>query len=177
MDEGSAALALLCEAGQYDAVLQFGNPLLKAASAALPFSPLGVGKQPVPHLEHLATDLALSIALAHISLAGGAGNTSSSGDGDALLAPGGSTGDVPSDGLPGLEKVHGHLESALQVWCAPRMGSGGAAVLLLYSSQQGAGGIDENRQWIADDGFPKLYGKARCACGTGASSRAAYRKA
>ncbi|GLC43519.1 hypothetical protein PLESTB_001566400 [Pleodorina starrii] len=125
LDEASAALALLCEAGQYDAVVQYGNPLLKAASAAVPFSPLGaVKQQPVPHLEHLAADLALSIALAHISMAGGAPGGSGAGagtggGGGAQLAAGGGggsgTGSMQSSELSGLEGVHAHLESALQV--------------------------------------------------------------
>ncbi|EFJ42474.1 hypothetical protein VOLCADRAFT_97527 [Volvox carteri f. nagariensis] len=108
LDEASAALALLCEAGQYDAVVQYGSPLLKAASAAVPFSPLGVGKQPVPHLEHLAADLALSIALAHISLAGGAGS------GGSASSSSGSSNRGSSSGLMDLEEVHSHLEMALQ---------------------------------------------------------------
>ncbi|GLI65944.1 hypothetical protein VaNZ11_009625 [Volvox africanus] len=125
LDEASAALALLCEAGQYDIVVQYGSPLLKAASAAMPFSPLGVSRQqPVPHLEQLTADLALSIALAYISLAGGGGGPAGAAS-SASVSSGGSSGPIPAATeantggaaltLMDMEEVFSHLESALQV--------------------------------------------------------------
>ncbi|GIL63750.1 hypothetical protein Vafri_17760, partial [Volvox africanus] len=125
LDEASAALALLCEAGQYDVVVQYGSPLLKAASAAMPFSPLGVSRQqPVPNLEQLTADLALSIALAYISLAGGggvpagaasaAGVSSGSSNGPIPVATEANTGGAALTVMD-MEEVFSHLESALQV--------------------------------------------------------------
>ncbi|KXZ51835.1 hypothetical protein GPECTOR_11g274 [Gonium pectorale] len=122
LDEASAALALLVEAGQYSEVIRFGNPLLKAATAAIPGSPLAAKstKMPIPHLEHLAADLALSVALAHVSLAaGGQGSseaphhTSGASSGSELL--GGVVGNGSGGDLAGLEELYGHLEAALQV--------------------------------------------------------------
>ncbi|GIL79075.1 hypothetical protein Vretimale_30, partial [Volvox reticuliferus] len=124
LDEASAALALLCEAGQYDIVVQYGSPLLKAASAAMPFSPLGVGRQqPVPNLEQLTADLALSIALAHISLAGGGGAPTSAasvtGAGSSSSGPTPEAAGISTVGAAltamGMEEAYSHLESALQV--------------------------------------------------------------
>ncbi len=118
LDEASAALALLCEAAQFKAVIDYGAPLLKAAAAAAPSGP-AVSSPPVPDISDLVSDIAMSVAIAHVSLAASDSTPSATSitPNPAASKPGVSVGGKaqPQAQPSGLEEVYGHLEAALQV--------------------------------------------------------------
>lgn len=91
---------------------------MKAAAAAAPSGP-AVSTPPVPDISDLVSDIAMSVAIAHVSLAASDGTPSA-----ASVAPAAPTSKSGVSGLgkaapqaqaSGLEDVYGHLEAALQV--------------------------------------------------------------